>query len=390
MKQLLNLLFALLLGWSTAAAQPRISLLTCSPGDATYSLFGHSAIRVQDTARGLDQVYNYGTFDFNTPNFYGKFLRGRLLYELDIQRYDYFLREYEYEGRWVYEEEFLLDTAAREAMLAFLIDNYRPENRYYHYDFFFDNCSSRIRDALEVVLQDRLQYRFPVSEGSISYREAIDPYLTSHPWLDLGIDLLLGSPADRVADERGLMFLPDHLSALLAYATIDGERPLLGPRRYLVARVEGPEDPAAAYPAILLWALFPGFLLLWGLAPPARWARKIDVAFWILMGLAGCLVAFMWLGTEHQATQRNWNLLWLHPLYLLVGIGLLQKTPPRWLKPFGWIQLGICGLLLISWLWLPQSPPAVALPLILVLGFQSGRLAGLVKKGKMPFKNVRE
>jgi len=127
----------------------KVSLLTCSPGSELYSKFGHSAIRVYDPYEGTDIVFNYGLFDFNTPNFYLKFIRGKLPYQLGIQRFYNFMWDYQSEGRKVVETPLMLDLAAQRKLLDFLEYNYRPENRQYPYDFFFDNCASRIRDVVE-------------------------------------------------------------------------------------------------------------------------------------------------------------------------------------------------------------------------------------------------
>ncbi|MBK7408876.1 MAG: DUF4105 domain-containing protein [Saprospirales bacterium] len=355
--------------------EARITMLTCSPGEALYSSFGHSAIRIQDASRGLDQIYNYGTFDFNTPNFYTKFLRGKLLYNLDVQSFQSFMVEYRTEGRSVYEEEVQLDGPEKEAVAGFLTENYRPENRYYLYDFFFDNCSSRIRDVFEAVLKDRLTYHFPKSDVEMTYRDAIGPYIARQPWVDFGIDLLLGTPTDQVADERGQMFLPDYLSDNLAYGRVDGARSLLGPRIQLLEPTFDTTSTSKPYPAILFWILLPCFILLWLYSPNPRLTQVADVLFWVLFGLAGCLVAFMSWGTDHQATQHNWNILWLHPVGLLAGIGLMVNRKAQWLKFFGWFQLLLTIGLLISWKWLPQELPTAAIPLLLLLGWQSWRLA---------------
>lgn len=376
MKSLLIVALALFSGgvWGQTA---RISLLTCSPGEAMYSMFGHSAVRVQDPARGIDMVYNYGTFDFQTPNFVWKFMRGKLLYQLDVQSFRQFMREYKAEGRSVYEEELRLEEGDQRALEAFLADNYRPENRYYLYDFFFDNCSSRIRDAIETVFGSRLTYQFPEGSQPMTYRSAIDPYIHSRPWLDFGIDLLLGMPTDRLADERGQMFLPDHLSGQLAYARVDGDKKLLGPR-VSVLEYPAPENGnGQPGPSWIFWTLLPGFVLLWRFSPP--FIRKADAAFWILYGLAGSLVAFMWWGTDHQATQQNWNLLWLNPFELLVGVAIAFGSRSGWLRVFGWIQLGCAAIVLAGWVWLPQALPLPALPLVFLLGFQSLRLSGIIK-----------
>lgn len=377
MKQLFLLLIVAALAFPVFGQGVRISLLTCAPGDATYSMFGHSAVRVQDPVRGMDMVYNYGIFDFETPNFVWKFMRGKLLYQLDVQSFRHFMREYTREGRAVYEEEILLSDADKAALEAFLAGNYRPEKRYYLYDFFFDNCSSRIRDALETVLGQRLSYRFQEGSEPMTYRQAIAPYTATRPWMALGIDLLLGAPTDELADERGQMFLPDYLSENLGKGQVDGA-PLLGPRIPVIDGEDRTNTGKQPKPGWVLWPLALVFLLLWQFIPRCR--RWAGAGVWILFGLAGCLVAFMWWGTDHQATQENWNIFWLNPLQLAAGIAVAAGSRSTWLKGFGWLQTGMVLIALAAWMWLPQALPLPALPLMLLLVFQSLRLAGIISK----------
>jgi hypothetical protein len=148
--------------------QAVISLITADPGEELYSLFGHSAIRVKDTVNNQDLVFNYGTFNFNTPNFYMKFTRGKLLYMLSIQQFDRFKRSYEYEKRDLKEQILNLTQDQKQAIFQFLLWNYQPENRYYKYDFFFDNCATRIRDVFIDELPG-LNFQFEyVKEGLVS------------------------------------------------------------------------------------------------------------------------------------------------------------------------------------------------------------------------------
>ena len=135
----------------------KVSLLTSSPGEDLYAQFGHSAIRITDTLSGQDLVFNYGLFDFNTPGFYVKFIRGKLPYQLGIQRFDAFLNAYIEENRQCRELEINLNEKERLALINFLSVNYLPENREYPYDFFFDNCATRIRDILE----NKFQANYP-------------------------------------------------------------------------------------------------------------------------------------------------------------------------------------------------------------------------------------
>ena len=124
------------------------SVLTCGPGDDFYTTFGHSAIRIQDTANGIDLVYNYGTFDFNTPHFYWMFMRGQLDYMLGRSSYEEFMEEYDFYGRAVWEQQLTMEWQQVANLYLLLETNYLPEYRHYRYDFFRDNCATRVRDVI--------------------------------------------------------------------------------------------------------------------------------------------------------------------------------------------------------------------------------------------------
>src|SRR5690606_22569898 len=145
----------LVLGQSVKLSpRAEISIITCGPGEELYSSFGHSAFRVKDPALKLDFAYNYGTFDFNKPNFYIKFAQGKLLYELSVSYFEDFVYNYKIEGRWVKEQVLNLSQDEKNQLFNFLNINAQPENKEYLYDFFFDNCSTKIRDVLEEVLNN--------------------------------------------------------------------------------------------------------------------------------------------------------------------------------------------------------------------------------------------
>jgi hypothetical protein len=346
------------------ARELRISLITCGTGDPIYSFYGHSALRVQNLAEGADTIYNYGVFEFDTPHFTWKFMRGKLLYKIETQTYAGFYREYDYEQRWVVENELLLDDRDKEALLELLHINMQAENRYYPYDFFYDNCSTRIRDLLERLLGERLTYHFPEETGQTSYRKWLDPYIGHSPWLDFGINLLLGAPADARADGRGEMYLPDQLMDNLAYARVDGSDPLLGPTIRLL------DLPKRERPKPTPWPLIASSLLFGLLLIPWRGAQKAGAAVWLLFGLFGIVITFMWFATDHEATKFNANLLWLNPLQLIPGVALLRGSQANWLKWFGWAQLAAIPMAFLP----PQMPPMAAIPLALLAALLSWRL----------------
>ena len=198
-----------------------IGILTCGSGDELYSTFGHTAIHICDTNKHLDIVFNYGTFNFNTPNFYVKFSQGRLPYMLSVSSFNAFLYEYQQEGRWVVEQKLNLTPEEKEKMNDLLIQNYSPENRYYAYDFFMDNCATRVRDVIKASLIDRTIFQEHTTKDNASFRELIYPYTTSMLWWRFGIDLGLGMRCDKPASNIQYMFLPNELMNQLDTVKID-------------------------------------------------------------------------------------------------------------------------------------------------------------------------
>ncbi len=174
----------------------RISLLTCSSGNELYSIFGHSAIRVSDPIRSLDIVFNYGTFDFYDPNFYPNFVRGHLNYILSVSPYREFKQSYVEEGRWIWEQRLNINLNEKQHLFDSLLINYRPENRYYPYDFFGDNCATRIRDIFVKRVSREITFDYSSFEKGKSFRQLLMPNLARSQWAKLGINLLLGLPAD--------------------------------------------------------------------------------------------------------------------------------------------------------------------------------------------------
>ncbi|MCS6818996.1 MAG: DUF4105 domain-containing protein, partial [Chitinophagales bacterium] len=207
-----------------------ISLLTIAPGKELYATFGHSAIRVKDEKQGLDLVFNYGTFDFNQPDFYLNFLRGRLLYMLSVDYFTDFLEMYKYEKRSVAEDILDLSPEEKQRIFEFLVFNARPENKNYRYEFFFDNCATRVRDVFEKELNEKLIYHNQGFDTTKTLRQMLDLYVEHRPWTKFGFYLILGSPTDVKATPRMQAFLPDYLQKLMRKATVqrDGiEKPLI-------------------------------------------------------------------------------------------------------------------------------------------------------------------
>jgi hypothetical protein len=358
------------------SGQAVISLVTADPGEELYSLFGHSAIRVKDTVNSQDLVFNYGTFNFNTPNFYMKFTRGKLLYMLSIQQFDRFKRSYEYEKRDLKEQILNLTQDQKQAIFQFLLWNYQPENRYYKYDFFFDNCATRIRDVFIDELPG-LNFQFEYVKEGASFRDLIDEYLIYQPWSDFGIDIALGLPTDQIADPSQYMFLPDYMYLAFEKATISApdaskvnfvsstktiyDAPA---RPYQASKITDPISVFGFVFILVLIATFYCFRKKWN----GRW---IDVILFSVVGITGLIIVFLWFFTDHIATKGNLNIIWAFPLHLpMVWLLLFKKFRNASRKYFKVVSL-VLVLFLMLWFVLPQQFHVAFVPIVLTMLLRS-------------------
>jgi len=344
-----------------------VSLLTCSSGDELYSTFGHSAIRVKDTVTERDIVFNYGIFDFDTPHFYWKFVRGKLMYQLAIQQTDRFLMAYSFEGRSVKEEPFNLTQQEKTQLISFLKKNYKPENRYYLYDFFYKNCSSIIWDVVTAQIDDTLHYDSSVYKQK-SFRQMLYPSLEELPWAKFGIDIALGTPSDKIASFKEQTYLPAYLSRNLSHTFRDrspnGNKNLLGKENMLVKKEQEPSPGFTLTPKILFWGMFLVFLMITLFLPQRKTKNTIDYFFFALQGLLGLLLLFLWFGTDHQSMHANLNLLWANPLAILLVFILRKKKNNLKIFTLGMIFLGAM-VTLMGWNLLPQHFHPAFIPVCL-------------------------
>ena len=341
------------------------SVLTCDPGNDFYTTFGHSAIRITDTASGIDRVYNYGTFDFDTPNFYWVFTRGRLDYQLSRTTFEDFMYEYAYEGREVREQPLTFEAGQVQNLFILLETNYLPQYRHYRYDILRDNCATRVRDIVySAWAQDTVLQR---TAEPASYRRLLAACMKGDlEWWHLGVDLLLGLTADHRCTAPERMFLPAELEAELAQCTTSGvwTAPfIVEPSRLLLPSQRTPLK--ASFPPVVAFALLFAIVavLTWkGWMP--HWA---DRALFIIAGLCGLFLLFMWFGTDHWCTNWNLNILWLSPLLILIAIRLGRS--PRWAL---WLQE---AMFLAAAVYVLVCGLSVAIiPLILMLMLRVGVL----------------
>ena len=368
---LISFSFILSVGFAnTLSEKSKISLLTCDEGNEIYTLFGHSAIRVFDPESGLDEVYNWGMFSFSENEFeFGyDFAKGRLKYFLGKQKFHDFIYEYLFYKRGVREQVLNLNQDQKNNLYSALQENYLPENREYQYDFFYDNCSSRIRDIILESIGENLQLGINEDDNKYSFREIIDLRLKYTPWLDLGIDLVLGQKIDVKASNFHLMFLPSYMEIILDNSFIKDEngdpQPLiLNKSILLLSELELNEEPnniANYFWIVLLFTLIVGIL-------NKNWLNNFWFGTLLLIGtILSIILLFMWFGTDHKATKENLNLIWASPFLIISFISLFSKKLTIKLRKFYLIMTILFFIFVLFWFVFPQEFHTAIRPLILV------------------------
>jgi hypothetical protein len=354
----------------TDSSRLRISLLTCAPGDELYSIFGHTALRIIDSTKQTDIVFNYGTFDFNDPDFYPKFVRGKLDYALSASYFADFMYEYQVTKRDVTEQELRLNAAQKKNIQDFLFHNLSGNNRYYKYDFLRDNCTTRARDVLET--QGGMQVQRPIVPEGTTFRDLLHEYIdrADMPWIKLGIDLLMGSPADKPLSIQESMFLPDYLMK-----GVDSAGQLSKQKQVILVSGTPVNKSGVPWPLIVL-SVVSALLLLLSFNRSKSWQSAkstVDFLLLFLTGLIGCFLLFTWFGTDHASFKNNFNLLWALPTNLVAAGAIWRR--PAWLQKYFVLAALVYGLLLITWYWLPQQLNPALVPVALLLFLRFARLA---------------
>lgn len=347
----------------------KISVLTAGSGSELYSSFGHSAIRVQDRTLGIDAVYNYGMFDFTTPNFYTKFTRGKLNYTLARQRFPYFLLGYEQEKRWVKGQELNLTLAERKALFQFLETNYLPKNRDYKYDFFYNNCATKIWDVLKEVYGDKLLLDENFLGELYTHRQLIHQKVPTNSWAGFGIDLALGSVIDDIATPKEHMFLPEYIMKQMDKAQLGTKDLAAEPEDILSFGPVNNRPPFLLSPVFLMSVFLIVILALsfFDLKYNTR-RRWLDFVLFFVTGLAGVVMVFLWFFTDHTATAGNFNILWAFPLNLIVAFIAAQKRGPNWIAKYALFLLALLAVILVLWVFGVQVFSPVLILVWLALG----------------------
>lgn len=365
------LLFALTINFNAysqiLSPGAKISILTCNPGKDVYSMYGHTAIRINDPENKIDIVYNYGVFSFDGPNFMYRFAKGQTDYLMVGQRFSSFLPEYEEETRSVYEQVLNLSPEGKEKLLEALTENARPENRIYRYNFFMDNCATRVRDMIEK--NSGSSVSFPEGHPSESYRKMIKHYHQGFRWIDLGIDLLVGKKAEERVSSYGQMFLPEYLMAQFAQAKIvvDGKpQPLVSETKTLVEFPNTKEESSLPWPGIL-FGLF--FVVMAAITIRDFLVGRLNsgIDFWLLLlsGFAGLIIGWFTLFSEHPAMSPNFNLLWAFPLNFFFAFVWRIRKWRKHTRVYFYLSSGVLLLSFISGQQINQAVIFILLTLLI-------------------------
>lgn len=353
----------------------RVSLVTCDPGKEIYALFGHTAIHVTDETTGMDLAFNYGMFNFRSENFIYRFVKGETDYELGLQDWTDFKASYKARGITVYEQVLNMSYAEKMELCRILFENYKPENRIYRYNYFYDNCTTRARDMIERSIPGGLNYDCRWERKT--YRQVVHEFTAPSPWVELGIDFCLGAEADRKLDEREQMFIPSYLMDAFSRATakIDGRGELVPVVKSEEIAVEVvPEDDwqFPVSPLVFFWIFFGvGVVLFVVQLVSKRIFWGYDVLLLCLQGLAGILVAYLFFFSIHPTVGSNWLVMIFNPVPLVWLPFMVYRSNRHKRDVLHAVNVAVLCLFILLMPVIPQDFNNAVLPMALILLLQS-------------------
>ena len=356
------------------SSETKVSLITASSGNELYTIFGHTALRIYDPKTEIDRTYNYGTFDFDTKGFYWKFAMGNLRYFLSTTPYENAKNTYLGDGRTITEQRLNLSPEQTQQLFRYLQTNARPENRYYSYEFFYDNCTTRVYDAINTVAGDSIRFQEPLNPDKKSFRQFINSYLEPVPWVKLGVNLVLGLPADEIPSGSEMLFLPNLLKKRFANAKIqnaDTSVALVDDQTIYTPANKAVLNPPVLTPKLVFWSLFVLVIPL-GIAFSNKrsfW-RWFDCVLFGIVGGIGFLILILWLFSAYPATTWNANIVWtlIAPIILYVVIHKKKCRLQTW-KLTEPVILGIV-FMAMTFLLIHQDIPPALYPVLVLLIFR--------------------
>nr|WP_294925815.1 DUF4105 domain-containing protein [uncultured Flavobacterium sp.] len=345
--------------------EARVSVLTCGLGNESYSFFGHTAIRVADSANNIDVVYNYGAFDFRTPNFVAKFAKGDLQYFVIAHSYVDFINEYNYEKRSVYEQELLIPEDAKQKLFDNLNTTLLSEDRYYTYKFIDKNCTSMVVDIINKTLNQEVITK--KEDTDKTYRSILFPYFDGHFYEKLGTSIIFGTKVDQLGTK---IFLPFELKNSLEKTTFQNHS--LVSKSKTILNFEK-ETPASWWNNVYTYIILLGFIVFIN----KRFVDKIYLFILSLMGIFFISVGFY---SFHLELAMNYNTLLFSP-FLLILIILSAINNKRWTYKFAILHLVL--LIIYTLFIINKAHFFIILPMIITSGVVLVRVA-LRNKKRIP------
>lgn len=355
--------------YKTLSPNSRISVLTIGPGTSLNDSFGHSAYRVKDSL--MDIVFNYGVYDFDTPHFYTKFARGKLNYKIGANYYEDFKESYIRQNRTIREQILDLTLDEKQKVFNYLSKNYEPENQYYLYDFFYDNCATKIKDVLIYSLDDNIKFNTPDTLEIKSFRSLIQQNLNWNSWGSIGIDLALGSVIDRKAKPSEYMFLPKYIFTFFSIATLKSnpDKKLVLKSQSIYTKIKNSPNKKYFLSPLFIIGLFSLIIMFFTYRDHKNKNRSkwIDVILFVITGIIGVIILLLWLATDHEATAQNYNLLWAFAINLFMIFQVIRTKPRSWFIKYIIFLIIMIFLLIFHWITGIQQFGFVLIPLLMAL-----------------------
>ena len=349
--------------------EAKISVLTIGPGESLNDAFGHNGFRIKDNSLGIDVVYGYGEYDFDAPNFYLKFAQGKLNYLISRHNFSDIVYHYSQNNRNIDEQVLNLTKEEKQKLFNFLENNYKPENRRYLYDFFYDNCATRIRDVAIKATDRSIDFNVPKNFEPKTFRTLIHDHVGLNTWGSFGIDIALGSVIDRKASVNEHMFLPKYIHDFFENATLNSTQNLVESSSNLYEKKATRSSSNFLLSPIIVMGLI-GFIILFFTYKDYKnntRSKWLDLIIFGTTGIIGVLILLLWFATDHSATAQNYNVLWAFPLNIIVIGQLLRPTVKNWFKSYLKFLVIMLCLMTLHWVIGVQVFAIGLIPLLIAL-----------------------
>ena len=353
----------------------KISVLTIGEGTELVDAFGHTAIRVKDLELKNDLVFNFGVYDFNSPNFYSNFVEGRPEYKLGIQNYDNAIQNYIRQKRYIVEHKLNLDQNSTKIIIDFLIE--KSNDPYYIYDYFRDNCTTRIADIVIDKTDNKFKDDKLESKANLSYRDLIHAKINENSWAAVGIDLCLGAIIDKKINTRETFFLPENF---MNYLNIYGSDII---KKNIIYSPESEIRYLENFPPPLLINFILSLIIVAFTIfnyKSNKWNKSLDTLIFLITGSIGILIIYLWFFSNHFAGAQNFNFLWAFPLNFALIFAIYKNKIPNWSVGYIKLLIILIILLFLHWITAVQKYNLTLLPIFVALLIRYSFLVHRIKK----------